>query len=1000
MRFRVKPGMTFKEAKRSGWYLAQRPFFGSKTNTRAKRSDKMRMKFLEAVAARYAGRPSLERTCFVFPNRRSSTFFKRYLGLAAAKPLFVPSMCTIDELFQRISGLRPVDKVPALDRLYRLYRELLQENGRSAEPFDDFIYWGDILLSDYDDIDKYRVDADKMLVNLRELKELSSDYDFLTETQKQAIAEFCGSFFKMPGQALHDGPRQQFAELWNILHPLYTRFREALQRDGLGYAGMIYRSVAEAIRPDSQLLPAFDEVVFIGLNALNNCEIALLTELQKEGKADFFWDFEGPLLQDPANKAGRFIRENIARFPSRQPLEGIAPEGLPAIEVIRVPSAVGQTRKAMQVIEELHAAGHMDTPEETAVVLPDESLLFPMLGALPASVEKVNITMGYPLSAGQVETLLAFAERLQANRRTKGGTVRFYHRDVSDLLEHPYITAADTEGVVPAVRTAIREQNRIFVDAAWLASQSPLFAILFTPVEGSADLADWLQRLIQALQAQQPTLEREFLYRYSATIAALAGVKLDYDTLEQRTWFRLLARLAALESVPFEGEPLSGLQMMGPLETRALDFRNIIMLSVGEGIFPSRTVSSSFIPYNLRVGFGLPTYELQDAIWSYYFYRSICRAERVWLLYDSRTEGLQSGEESRYIKQLKYHYGLPVTEKVATYALGVTAAERSVVTVEKSPAVLQELHERFVTGDGTLSASSLNSYIDCPLKFYYQYVRRIKEQEDVTEEVDASLFGDIYHEVMQKIYEMSGAERAGSGAATFFREQDGTRSEAELITKELIDHLRRDTRRLEQLTVEAFQRKGIEEIEGENAILKNLVLRFVDRTLEVDAELAPFTFLGAEAKRRSQFQLPDGRTVRLFGSIDRLDSLQPGTIRVVDYKTGSVERKDDCRSVERIFDRTLSPRPYIAFQLYFYALLMSRQPNAGATQYHPCVYALRDIFKGQPEAHAIEPEKLAQFADRVQALVEEIFNPEKPFAGDCADDNICGHCPFKRVCKR
>lgn len=957
------------------------------------------MKFLEAVASRYARRESLERTCFVFPNRRSGTFFKRYLGIAAGKPLFVPSMCTIDELFQRISGLKPIDKVPALDRLYRIYRALLQENGRSAEPFDDFIYWGDILLGDFDDIDKYRVKSDKMLVNLRELKELTSDYDFLSETQKQAIAEFCGSYFEIPGQARTDGPRQQFAELWNILLPLYTRFRDALQTEGLGYPGMIYRSVADAIRPDSQLLPAFDEVVFIGLNALNNCETALLTELQKEGKADFYWDFEGPLLQDKANKAGRFIRENIARFPSREPLKGIAPEGLPAIEVIRVPSAVGQTRKAMQIIEELHATGKMETPEETAVVLPDESLLFPMLGAIPASVEKVNITMGYPLSAGQVETLFAFAERLQANRRTKGGAVRFYHRDVMDLLEHPYLTAADTEGVVPAIRKTIREQNRIFVDATWLASFGGVFATLFTPVERTADLAGWLQALIQALQAFQPALEREFLYRYSATIASLASVQLDYETLEQRTWFRLLARLAALESVPFEGEPLSGLQMMGPLETRALDFRNVIMLSVGEGIFPSRNVSSSFIPYNLRVGFGLPTYELQDAIWSYYFYRSICRAERVWLLYDARTEGLQSGEESRYIKQLKYHYGLPVTEKVATYELGVTAAERSVVTVEKSPAVLQELHERFVAGDGTFSASSLNSYIDCPLQFYYQHVRKIKEQEEVTEEVDASLFGDIFHQVMQKIYERSGA--GGISSREHFS-ASGTKyqSDAELITKDIIEHVRRDKRRLEQLTVEAFQRKGIEEIEGENAILKNLVLHFVDRTLEVDAELAPFTFLGAEAKHACPLQLADGRSVCLFGYIDRLDSLQPGTIRVVDYKTGSVERKDDCRSVERIFDRSLSPRPYIAFQLYFYALLMSRQPNAGATQYHPCVYALRDIFQGAPEAHAIEPEKLAHFAERVQALIEEIFDPETPFAGDCADEKICGYCPFKRLCKR
>ena len=969
------------------------------------------MKFLEAIAARYAGRTSLERTCFVFPNRRSAVFFRKYLGERAGRPLFVPAMRTIDELFQDISGLKPVEKVPALDRLYRIYRDLLAEEGRTAEPFDDFIYWGDILMSDFDDIDKYCVDAARMFVNLRDLKDLSAGYDFLSDTQRRAIEEFCGSFYQKG--ITQSGTRQDFAALWNILLRLYERFRNSLAADGLGYPGMIYRSVADAIRPDTHLLPAFDEVVFIGLNALNNCEIALLTELQKEDKADFYWDFEGALLQDPANKAGRFIRDNIARFPSRKPLTGTAPVSLPAIEVIRVPSAVGQTRKAMQIITELHAAGHMERPEETAVVLPDENLLFPMLGALPATVEKVNVTMGYPLSAGQVQMLLACLERLQANLRAKGAVLRFYHRDVVDLLEHPYIVAADTNGIVPGVKATIRAQNRIFVDAAWLAAQSPLFAILFKPVERTADLADWLQALIQALQAPQPALEREFLYRYSTTIASLARVALDYDTLAPRTWFRLLARLAALESVPFEGEPLSGLQMMGPLETRALDFKNLIMLSVGEGVFPARTVSSSFIPYNLRLGFGLPTYELQDAIWAYYFYRSICRAERVFLLYDARTEGLQSGEESRYIKQLKYHYGLPVTEKVATYELGTTAAERPVVTVEKTPAVLQELHDRYLAGKGTFSASSLNHYIDCPLQFYYQHVRQIKEQDDVVEDIDASRFGTIYHEIMQRLYEpyapTTPTTRRGAGGVLerehFSAEETEYQSEAKganpLITKDLIDQLRHNKRMLETLTIEAFQHVGIDEIEGENLILKNLVLHFVDRTLEVDAGLTPFTFLGAETTRDCKLQLADGRRVRLFGAIDRLDTNLPGITRVVDYKTGSVDKKDDCRNVDRLFDRTLGQRPYIAFQLYFYALLMTRQPDARPDEhFEPCIYALRDLFKGAPASHSIDPENLVHFEERVRALIEEIFNPEIPFAGDCADDRICGFCNFKRLCNR
>ncbi len=936
------------------------------------------MKFLEAVAARYAGRKSLERTCFVFPNRRSSVFFRKYLGEQAGKPLFVPDLRTIDQLFQEISGLQPIDKIPALYRLYKIYSGLLRDRGVAAEPFDDFIYWGDILMSDFDDIDKYRVDAEKMFVNLGDLKDLTADYSFLTEQQREAIAAFCGNFYRK-GVA-ESGTRQGFEALWNSLLRLYSAFREDLLSDGMGYPGMIYRSVADGIRPDTQLLPAFDEVVFIGLNALNNCEIALLSELQKEGKADFFWDFQGALLNDPANKAGLFIRGNIARFPSREPLIDIEPERMPAVEVIRVPSAVGQTRKAMQIIENLHAEGRMAHPEETAVVLPDESLLFPMLGALPASVERVNVTMGYPLSAGQVGTFLAFVERLQNNRRAKGSAMRFYHRDVMDLLEHPYVVAVDKESVIPEMKTQIRLQNRIYVDADWLADFGDFFQKLFSPVAETASLAPYLFQLIGILQADQPPLEREFLYRYSQSIEALAGLDLDFDALEQRTWFRLLTRLTALEAVPFEGEPLSGLQMMGPLETRALDFNNIIMLSVGEGIFPSRNVSSSFIPYNLRLGFGLPTYELQDSIWAYYFYRSICRAERVYLLYDSRTEGLQSGEESRYIKQLKYHYGLPVTEKVATYSLGAAAAERQVITIAKGPSVMQELTDLFIPAKGAFSASSLNAYIDCPLKFYYQYVRKVEEQDEVVEDVDSSLFGTIFHGVMENIYK------------PFI---------GRTITQANIEALRKDTDTLEALAIAAFRRAGIEELEGENLILLRLVLRYVDRTLEVDAGMTPFSFLGAEAYRGCSLMLSDGREVKLSGYLDRIDSNIPGLIRVVDYKTGTVDKKDDCRDVNKLFDRTLPMRPYIAFQLYFYALLMARQPDTDPdVRCEPCVYALRDIFKGAPKSHVISPEYLSLFAEKLQGLIEDIFNPDIPFTGDCPNDKVCEYCPFKRLCNR
>ena len=322
------------------------------------------MNFLEAVARRFAQRGPLDRVCFVFPNRRSGTFFKRWLGLAAGKPVFVPNVLTIDELFARIAGVTETkDKARLLYALYQDYVRLIPHSeDREVESFDQFIYWGDILLSDFDDLDKYLVDVDRLLVNLRDLKELSTDYDFLTDDQKAAIAAFCGSFFhEMPGQAGHDeghdgggGSRRNFAVIWNVLLPLYHAFRASLSAKGWAYAGMIYRSVAESLSEEKAILPQYDEIVFIGLNALNACEKRLLDQLKREGRADFCWDFAGEMVTDPDNLAGRFLRENIKRYPPREPFDCPARDPrAQQFEVIRVPSAVGQTRKARQILQAL-----------------------------------------------------------------------------------------------------------------------------------------------------------------------------------------------------------------------------------------------------------------------------------------------------------------------------------------------------------------------------------------------------------------------------------------------------------------------------------------------------------------------------------------------------------------------------------------------------------------------------------------------------------------------
>jgi len=947
------------------------------------------MVFLQAVAERFAQRESLNRVCFVFPNRRSATFFKRYLGKAAGKPVFVPNVLTIDELFAKIAGIQESQQKARL--LYILYQEYIKlmpgspETG--PEPFDQFIYWGDILLSDFDDLDKYLVKVDKLLINLRDLKALSADYSFLKEDQKQAIAAFCGSFFA----GKESSTRQGFAEIWDILYPLYTAFRGALEAEGLAYAGMIYRRVAESLPEAGTLLPQFDEIVFVGLNALNACEKALLDHLKKEGRADFYWDYAGPMVTDPENLAGRFLRENIKRYPPKQAFDCPALDPQQQyFEVIRVPSAVGQTRKAMQILQQ-NRQGEVQHPEQTAVVLPDENLLFPMLGAVPAGIEEVNVTMGYPLSASSGVQIFQLLELLQANARQRNGRWGFYHRDVVDLLEHPYLTAAADSQQISALKQAIRKENLIFVPAERLAAPGGICTTVFQVITRTDAIPAWLKAILEQVQPGQSPLEREFLSHYHEAVCELEGMGLPLETLEPRTWYRLLAQYIALVKIPFEGEPLSGLQIMGPLETRALDFETVIMLSVGEGIFPSRSVSASFIPFNLRLGFGLPTYEQQDAMWSYYFYRSICRARRIYLLYDSRTEGMQSGEESRFIKQLRYLYKVPLVEKVATYAIAESSAVSPLCQVEKDAAVMKKLEELFVSGDKVFSASSLNTYLNCPLRFYYEFVEGIREQDEVVEDLDAGLFGSIFHAVMDHLYKP-------------FREH--LVSAQDLSEKQLFGP---DGAILDALVIKEFSDRKIPEISGQNLILKELIILFVKRVVEVDRELAAkgnFYLIDTEKPVDLRVTLPKSkRSVQLFGYIDRLDSIQRGIVRIVDYKTGKV-KKDSCKSVDELFDSSKgTDRPHIAFQLYFYALLMNRRAPRPDISYHPCIYSLRSVFTEDIRDYTVDAARLDEFEEKVLEVIEEIFDASKPFepypdtAGD-PDDSVCKYCNFKRLCNK
>lgn len=960
--------------------------------------------FLYQVAASFYARYGAEitRLAFVFPNRRTGLFFQKYLSEVAQRPIFSPSILTINDLFTRLARRQSADRISLLFSLYAHYVRL----SGSDESFDDFLYWGEMLLSDFDDIDKYRVDAQALFRNLSDIKEIERDFDFLTPEQLEAIRMFWSGFHRRA----HVLNRQRFLEVWQVLYNLYQDFRAALSAEGKAYEGMIFRDVAEKVSRDEVEALSYERIVFVGLNALSVAEETFLDKLRDWDLADFYWDVASAQATDAANKASFFVMRNAKRFPSCCPLP-VEPSREAKIEVIGVPSGVGQAKQLHNLLRQWFPEEAVPAEEalRTAVVLPEESLLLPVLHAIPASVGSINVTMGYPLAGTPVASLVEAVMALQLQVRWIDRLPLFHYSQVLPLLNHRYLSAADPECVGTLIKE-ITESNRIYLEPAFLA-RTPLLALLFQPITQVADFAAYLIRILEALnerltaqeelQEEEPTtkgrlsreIEQEFIFHYFATVNRMQEVMREH-AVEMRldTFFRLLKRMADRVTIPFQGEPLSGLQIMGVLETRALDFDRLVILSMNEGVFPQHKVANSFIPYHLRKGFGLPTYEHQDSIWAYHFYRLIERAEQVSLVYDTRSTGMRSGEVSRFVHQLRYHYGWPLRDKLIVYDVAAQSAQPLVV--RKDSVACQHLSAYLENGEKALSASALNRYLDCPLKFYLTDVEGLREEDRVTERVESDTFGSILHKVMEILYRPL---------------------QRQVVTSDLLKKIRKDKRLLQQTVAQAFASEffksdQVKPLHGLNFLNGEIIRKYVEQILRQDDRLTPFTYGESELLVKGQIALTDGRQVALKGFIDRVDEVN-GVKRIVDYKTGAPELTFS--SIESLFDADLAKRPKEVMQVFFYAYLYLKvQQSASAQPVQPCLYGVRNLFKdpfdsaisqgvsrGKKERVEDCSPLIEAFEEALRHCLDALFDPDVPFAQTTQTDR-CAYCPFKDICGR
>lgn len=973
--------------------------------------------FLSKVAEVYIQNESkkLVDYCFVFPNKRSGAFFRKYLSEALEMPILLPEIITISDLISEFSVGIEASRYEQLFILYNVYKSISDE----VVEFDQFQFWGDMILNDFNDVDRYLVDPKQLFINVQRLKEINSNY--LTEEQIKIINKYWGEnrsfdsiekFWKhLDNEGDNGVPRNRFLKLWEILYDLYFKFNDELTKKGLTYSGRSYKDASERIAKFSAEDLTYKKYIFVGFNVLSSSEIKIFESLKGIGCADFYWDYNSLVYNCEYNKATRFIRKYIKLFPSNYNIDNELIKTLPNISIIGVPSNVGQVKETGRLLSELSAnkiVPDIENALNTAIVLPDENLFIPLIHSLPDEFKSVNITMGYPVRFTSISALMKAIVSMQLRLRKLKGEYVFYYEDIQNILAQPLIrTIANKE--CEQIQNDI-SCNRLFnISVEYLNSKYPQLGILFTPVKDIKDFNDVFAYAISLVEfirknlseVKHSTLDVLFLTRYTQALQSLNHLVGKYEiVMQEHTFFHLIERAISSDTINFQGEPLKGLQIMGVLETRALNFENVIMLSMNERVFPRKHFSRSFIPDALRRGYGMSTIEFQESIYAYYFYRLISRAKNVYLLYDARTAGVKSGEMSRYLYQLKFLYPQE-SIKTSLVDYDIQSTLRDGIEVPKTKEIIEKLDKFRTEGSGkALSASAIKKYCHCPLQFYLEIVEELRIEEDVKEYMDDITYGNIVHAVAEKLY----------------KRLDGIE-----ITAQVLDNMKNDTAMLSKEIIMAVNeyynklgKNNDTELYGEAKVLAEIMLYSITELLEQEKQFAPIIFKSAEEKMVGSYNVSPKLTINIKLFIDRVDKIKVKVndedvelLRIVDYKTGS--DKTSVVSFVPVFDSSNADNNGAILQMFIYCNFYAALQNYDAS-IQPIIYKLRTL-----KTEGLQPIKIGsgkkaipvcdyrefndEFLTYFHSTLEEIFNPEIPFAQTKNDDH-CKYCSFKTICSK
>lgn len=986
--------------------------------------------------------------CMVLPGRRASLFMSQYISDVVetqyghlTRPGEMPRVMTFAELAEKLSGLRAGTR---LELIFTLFGSWKKVNGGEGD-FDRFRTWAETVLRDFDEIDSYDVDAGALFHNVSSHNEISTDY--LTEDQREVVREYFGA--KRPAEAesfwRHFNGKSKlqrsFMELWQMLDPLYKQFNADLLRAGFAYPGALLHHSCESVRLRGKDALPGQTLVFVGLDSLTPAQVKLLRMLRDfrddDGRpvADFFWDMPGvPLAKDSPVDAGRSQWEVIDEFPcSVKGMDNYTSNLTfpPVLDVISCPGNSAQTKVAGMLLSDIVAGrgAPFTDPARVAVVLPDESLLFPMYYAVPAQISAdVNLTMGYPMHMTSAAAFVALLRKMQRTGRVTGNNTLFHYKEVRALLAHPYMRSLLSAETVELMQGEILSRHLFYVSVAQLlecvedtckAHVGGLLDIFFRPMRKDSVATDacvWLRDCLVAVfgsiacrgEKRKADLEIDHLRIYIDAITEFETLAAKHGIcdIDWRTALVLIDRMLQNHTVHLQGRPMTGVQIMGMLETRALDFDYLIIPSMNERIFPARMRVHTFIPESLRRGWGLPTVSHKEQAYAYHFYRLLARAREVHMLYDASQSGRKSGDPSRYLLQLRYLFGKACNLRWRSARFHISTPVLPSMQVRKDE---NDLAGFLTAGSGVnLSASALKDYLACPMRFYIAHVLKKKLQKEPEEFMDAATQGTILHDSMQEIY---------NSLLTVEQLQDG-KPVRRHVTREIIQGwLDGDTLSIDAIVEGHVRRQyaaagDMQSLRGDVRIMAEVIALFVRACLKADLELAPFDYLDNEHKLTVEYEMSGGRKVNMTFIIDRLDMLWlPGgesRLRIVDYKTGS-----DTLSFKKIGDlfhpSVSAGNTKGVFQLMLYALLYPvAYPDFGVDKpIALSLYCTRELearglrtmveYDGIPVYSHLP--LLDEYRQMLNDELEELFDPQRPFV-QTSDTTKCTFCDFRQLCGR